>query len=149
MADGKYAIGQALKRLEEKGYLIREQIRNAEGKMAENTWQVYDTPVNRADTGRIESVNKSEAAEKTEREENQAGKKESGEDIRREKKVSVSGGLKKTAEQIRRFFQKREAKRKKRRKAGKEACQSKRKQKKSCLCKEKQEPDKPLINDDS
>ncbi len=141
MADGKHTIGQALKRLEEKGYLVRKQARNAAGKMTENIWQVYDTPVNKVHM---------ETEEKTKREENQAGEKEVPEDIRREKKVSVSGGLKRTAEEIRRFFQKRGFRKKKRKsKTKKAACQQRRKQKKCCSGRKKQGPDKSLINDDS
>lgn len=141
MADGKHAIGQALKRLEEKGYLVRRQARNADGKMTENIWQVYDMPVNKVHM---------ETEEKTKREENQAGEKEVPEDIRREKKVSVSGGLRRTAEEIRRFFQKRGFGQKKRKgKTRKRACQSRRKQKRYCPSRKKRGPDKPLINDDS
>lgn len=141
MADGKHAIGQALKHLEEKGYLVRNQARNADGKMAENIWQVYDTPVNKVHM---------ETEEKTKRAESQAEGKEAPEDIRGEKKVSVSGGLKKTAEEIRRFFQKRKFGHKKRKgKTRKVVYQSRRKQKRYCLSRKKRGPDKPLINDDS
>ena len=141
MADGKHAIGQALKRLEEKGYLVRKQARNVAGKMTENIWQVYDTPVNKAHM---------ETEEKTKRDENQTGEKEVPEDIRREKKVSVSGGLRRTAEEICRFFQKRGFRKKKRKsKTKKAACQQRRKQKKCCSGRKKQGPDKSLINDDS
>lgn len=141
MADGKHAIGQALRRLEEKGYLIRHQARNSEGKMTQNIWQVYDMPVNK------EHVEKEEKAaigkeQKTE--------KEVPEDIKRQQKVSMPSGLKRTAEEIRRFFQKRGFRKKKKKSRTKKAvCQQRRKQKKCCSGRKKREPDKPLINDDS
>ncbi len=141
MADGKHAIGQALRRLEEKGYLIRHQARNSEGKMTQNIWQVYDMPVNK------EHVEKEEKAaigkeQKTE--------KEVPEDIKKQQKVSMSSGLKRTAEEIRRFFQKRGFRKKKKKSRTKKAvCQQRRKQKKYCSGRKKREPDKPLINDDS
>lgn len=141
MADGKHAIGQALRRLEEKGYLIRKQARNTEGKMTENIWQVYDTPVNKAHV---------EKEEKAKIEEEQIVQKEVSEDVKRGRKVSVSGGLKKTAKEIRRFFQKRGLRKKKRKgRRKKAACQHRKKQKKCCLSRKKRGPDKPLINDDS
>ncbi len=141
MADGKHAIGQALRNLEEKGYLIRHQARNSEGKMTQNIWQVYDMPVNK------EHVEKEEKAaigkeQKTE--------KEVPEDIKRQQKVSMPSGLKRTAEEIRRFFQKRGfRKKKKKSRTKKTICQQRRKQKKCCSGRKKREPDKPLINDDS
>lgn len=146
MADGKHAIGQALRRLEEKGYLIRKQARNSEGKMTQNIWQVYDMPVNR------EYVEKEEQTEveKAESKKAQETKKEVPEDIKREQKVSVPSGLKRTAEEIRRFFQKRGfRKKKKKSRTKKTVCQQRRKQKKCCSGRKKREPDKPLINDDS
>ncbi|MEY8330890.1 helix-turn-helix domain-containing protein [Lachnospiraceae bacterium 48-33] len=147
MADGKHAIGQALRHLEEKGYLIRKQARNSEGKMTQNIWQVYDTPVNK------EYVKEEEKAgvKKAETEERQETKKEVLENSRREQKVSATpSGLKRTAEEIRRFFQKRRFRKKKRKGRTKKAvCQQRKKQKKCCSGRKKREPDKPLINDDS
>ncbi len=141
MADGKHAIGQALRRLEEKGYLIRHQARNSEGKMTQNIWQVYDMPVNK------EYVEKEEQAEIEKEEQTE---KEVPEDSKREQKVSVPSGLKRTAEEIRRFFQKRGFRKRKRKGRTKKAtCQQRRKQKKCCSGRKKRESDKPLINDDS
>ena len=141
MADGKHAIGQALRRLEEKGYLIRHQARNSEGKMTQNIWQVYNMPVNK------EHVEKEEKAaigkeQKTE--------KEVPEDIKRQQKVSIPSSLKRTAEEIRRFFQKRGFRKKKKKgRTKKSVCQQRRKQKKCCSGRKKRGPDKSLINDDS
>ncbi len=141
MADGKHAIGQALRRLEEKGYLIRHQARNSEGKMTQNIWQVYNMPVNK------EHVEKEEKAaigkeQKTE--------KEVPEDIKRQQKVSIPSSLKRTAEEIRRFFQKRGFRKKKKKgRTKKSVCQQRRKQKKCCSGRKKRRPDKSLINDDS
>ncbi len=141
MADGKHAIGQALRHLEEKGYLIRHQARNSEGKMTQNIWQVYDIPVNK------EHVKKEK---KTTTGEEQTTEKEVPEDSKREQKVSVLSGLKKTAEEIRRFFQKRGFRKKKRKgRTKKSVCQQRRKQKKCCSGRKKRGPDKSLINDDS
>lgn len=141
MADGKHAIGQALRRLEEKGYLIRHQARNSEGKMTQNIWQVYDMPVNK------EYVEKEEQAEI---EKEKKAKKEVSEDNKREQKVSVPSGLKRTAKEIRRFFQKRGFRKKKRKgRTKKSVCQQRKKQKKCCSDRKKRGPDKSLINDDS
>ncbi len=141
MADGKHAIGQALRRLEEKGYLIRHQARNSEGKMTQNIWQVYDMPVNK------EYLKKEEQAEIEKEEQTE---KEVPEDRKREQKVSVPSGLKRTAEEIRRFFQKRGFRKKKRKgRTKKSVCQQRRKQKKCCSGRKKRGPDKSLINDDS
>ncbi len=141
MADGKHAIGQALRRLEEKGYLIRHQARNSEGKMTQNIWQVYDMPVNK------EHVKKEE---KTATGEEQTAEKEVPEDRKREQKVSVPSELKRIAEEIRRFFHKRGFRKKKRKgRTKKSVCQQRRKQKKCCSGRKKRGPDKSLINDDS
>lgn len=139
MADGKHAIGQALRRLEEKGYLIRKQARNSEGKMTQNIWQVYDMPVNQ------EHVKKEEKAAIEE----QKIEKEVLEDIKAEQKVSVLSGLKRTAEKIRRFFQRGGMKKKRKDRTKKAACQQRRKQKKYCSNRKKRGPDKSMINDDS
>lgn len=139
MADGKHAIGQALKRLEEKGYLVRKQARNADGKMTQNIWQVYDMPVNQ------EHVKKEEKAAIEE----QKTEKEVSEDIKTEQKVSVPSELKRTAEKIRRFFQRGGKKKKRKDRAKRAACQQRRKQKKCCSGRKKRGPDKSMINDDS
>ena len=141
MADGKHAIGQALRRLEEKGYLIRHQARNSEGKMTQNIWQVYDMPVNKEHVKKEEKIATGEE---------QTAEKEVPEDNKREQKVSVLSGLKKTAEEIRRFFQKRGFRKEKRKnRTKKSVCQQRRKQKKCCSGRKKRGPDKSLINDDS
>ena len=141
MADGKHAIGQALRRLEEKGYLIRHQARNSEGKMTQNIWQVYDMPVNKEHVKKEEKIATGEE---------QTAEKEVPEDNKREQKVSVLSGLKKTAEEIRRFFQKRGFRKEKRKnRTKKSVCQQRRKQKKCCSGRKKRRPDKSLINDDS
>ncbi len=141
MADGKHAIGQALRRLEEKGYLIRHQARNSEGKMTQNIWQVYDMPVNK------EHVKKEEKIATGEK---QTVEKEVPEDSKREQKVSVLSGLRKTAEEICRFFPKRGFRKEKRKnRTKKSVCQQRRKQKKCCSGRKKRGPDKSLINDDS
>ncbi len=141
MADGKHAIGQALRRLEEKGYLIRHQARNSEGKMTQNIWQVYDMPVNK------EHVKKEEKIATGEK---QTVEKEVPEDSKREQKVSVLSGLRKTAEEICRFFPKRGFRKEKRKnRTKKSVCQQRRKKKKCCSGRKKRGPDKSLINDDS
>lgn len=108
MADGKYAIGQALKHLEEKGYLIRKQERDEDGKLTGNIWKVYNESVNT-----IEHTNENGVPEKVSGTENLSDTHGVSRKIRREKKVSISGTLKQTVREIQRFFGKRRCRKKK------------------------------------
>lgn len=44
LPDGREAITAALKSLEEKGYLVKRQVRNKRGKFAYNEFEVFDRP---------------------------------------------------------------------------------------------------------
>lgn len=46
LPDGRYAVGQSLKKIEEQGYLKRRQLREADGTWTGSIWEVFDEPGN-------------------------------------------------------------------------------------------------------